>query len=146
MTIALAPALRVVIGALLGLLGGGGSTTPRLTQLRPAARVASVWICHAVSSPPFAPLQLLYNNTAVVIGIVYVYLPFMVLPMYASLERLDRAYLEASLDLGAGQWRTFFSIVVPLARPGIISLQGHDPTTDLSFRNIWIAEMPGQRP
>ena len=71
--------------------------------------------------PPFEPLQLLYNNTAVVIGIVYVYLPFMVLPMYASLERLDRAYLEASLDLGAGQWRTFFSIVVPLAKPGIIS-------------------------
>ena len=71
--------------------------------------------------PPFEPLQLLYNNTAVVIGIVYVYLPFMVLPMYASLERLDRAYLEASLDLGASQWRTFFSIVVPLAKPGIIS-------------------------
>jgi spermidine/putrescine transport system permease protein len=71
--------------------------------------------------PPFEPLQLLYNNAAVVIGIVYVYLPFMVLPMYASLERLDRAYLEASLDLGAGQWRTFFSIVVPLAKPGIIS-------------------------
>jgi spermidine/putrescine transport system permease protein len=71
--------------------------------------------------PAFEPLQLLYNNTAVVIGIVYVYLPFMVLPLYASLERLDRAYLEASLDLGAGQWRTFFSIVVPLAKPGIVS-------------------------
>lgn len=71
--------------------------------------------------PPFEPLQLLYNNAAVVIGIVYVYLPFMVLPLYATLERLDRAYLEASLDLGAGQWRTFFSIVVPLARPGIVS-------------------------
>jgi spermidine/putrescine transport system permease protein len=71
--------------------------------------------------PPFQPLQLLYNNAAVVIGIVYVYLPFMVLPLYASLERLDRSYLEASLDLGAGQWRTFFSIVTPLAKPGIIS-------------------------
>jgi spermidine/putrescine transport system permease protein len=71
--------------------------------------------------PPFTPLSLLYNNTAVVIGIVYVYLPFMVLPLYATLERLDRSYLEASLDLGAGQWRTFFSIVVPLARPGIVS-------------------------
>jgi spermidine/putrescine transport system permease protein len=45
----------------------------------------------------------------------------MVLPLYATLERLDRSYLEASLDLGAGQWRTFFSIVVPLARPGILS-------------------------
>ena len=71
--------------------------------------------------PPFEPLQLLYNNTAVVIGIVYVYLPFMVLPLYATLERLDRSYLEASLDLGASQTRTFFSIIVPLARPGIVS-------------------------
>jgi spermidine/putrescine transport system permease protein len=71
--------------------------------------------------PPFQPLELLYNNAAVVIGIVYVYLPFMVLPLHATLERLDRSYLEASLDLGASQWRTFFSIVVPLARPGIIS-------------------------
>ena len=71
--------------------------------------------------PPFQPLELLYNNAAVVIGIVYVYLPFMVLPLYATLERLDRSFLEASLDLGAGQWRTFGSIVVPLARPGIIS-------------------------
>ena len=71
--------------------------------------------------PPFQPLELLYNNAAVVIGIVYIYLPFMVLPLYATLERLDRSYLEASLDLGAGQWRTFASIVVPLARPGIIS-------------------------
>jgi spermidine/putrescine transport system permease protein len=71
--------------------------------------------------PAYEPLQLLYNNAAVVIGIVYVYLPFMVLPLYATLERLDRSYLEASLDLGAGQARTFFSIVVPLARPGIVS-------------------------
>ncbi|MGH6897688.1 MAG: ABC transporter permease [Geminicoccaceae bacterium] len=71
--------------------------------------------------PPFQPLELLYNNAAVVIGIVYVYLPFMVLPLYATLERLDRSYLEASLDLGAGQWRTFFSVVVPLAKPGIVS-------------------------
>ena len=69
----------------------------------------------------FQPLELLYNNAAVVTGIVYVYLPFMVLPLYATLERLDRAYLEASLDLGAGQWRTLFSVVVPLARPGIVS-------------------------
>lgn len=75
----------------------------------------------AAPLPPFEPLQLLYNNAAVIIGIVYVYLPFMVLPLYATLERLDRSYLEASLDLGAGQWRTFFSVVVPLARPGIVS-------------------------
>lgn len=71
--------------------------------------------------PRYQPLVLLYNDVAVIIGIVYVYLPFMVLPLYATLERLDRAYLEASLDLGAGQLRTMASIVIPLAKPGIIS-------------------------
>ena len=69
----------------------------------------------------FTPLQLLYNNQAVVIGLVYVHLPFMVLPLYAALDRLDRSYIEASLDLGAGHIRTFFSIIVPLALPGIVS-------------------------
>ena len=69
----------------------------------------------------FQPLELLYNNTAVVFGLVYVHLPFMVLPLYATLERLDRSLIEASLDLGAGQIRTLFSIVVPLAWPGIVS-------------------------
>ncbi len=69
----------------------------------------------------FVPLELLYNNTAVVFGIVYVYLPFMVLPLYATLERLDRSYLEASLDLGASQLATFFRITVPLAWPGVLS-------------------------
>ncbi|WP_191058616.1 ABC transporter permease [Geminicoccus harenae] len=69
----------------------------------------------------FAPLPLLYNNTAVVLGIVYVYLPFMVLPLYANLEKLDRSLIEASLDLGASQVRTFFEIIVRLAKPGIVS-------------------------
>ena len=69
----------------------------------------------------FQPLELLYNNKAVVFGIVYVYLPFMVLPLYATLEKLDRSYLEASLDLGASQLRTFWSVTVPLARAGVVS-------------------------
>lgn len=69
----------------------------------------------------FQPLLLLYNNFAVVFGLVYVFLPFMVLPLYASLDRLDRSYIEASLDLGAGQLRSLFSIVVPLAKAGIFS-------------------------
>jgi len=69
----------------------------------------------------FEPLQMLYNNVAVVIGLVYVALPFMVLPLYAALDRLDRSYIEASLDLGAGHIRTFWSIVTPLALPGIAS-------------------------
>ena len=69
----------------------------------------------------FQPLILLYNNFAVVFGLVYVFLPFMVLPLYASLDRLDRSYIEASLDLGAGQLRSFLSVVVPLAKAGIFS-------------------------
>ncbi len=69
----------------------------------------------------FVPLSLLYNNTAVVFGIVYVYLPFMVLPLYATLEKLDRSLIEASLDLGASQIRSFLSVTVPLAWPGIVS-------------------------
>lgn len=67
----------------------------------------------------FAPLPLLHNNFAVVLGLVYVHLPFLVLPLYAALDRLDRSLLEASLDLGAGHLRTIREIVVPLALPGI---------------------------
>ncbi len=69
----------------------------------------------------FQPLELLYNQNAVVIGLVYVHLPFLILPLYATLERLDRSYLEASLDLGAGHVRTFFAVMVPLVMPGILS-------------------------
>lgn len=69
----------------------------------------------------YQPLQLLYNDFAVVFGLVYVHLPFMVLPLYAALDRLDRSLIEASLDLGANQWRTMANIVAPLAMPGIIS-------------------------
>jgi len=76
---------------------------------------------HRLLGDRFEPFELLYNNTAVVFGLVYVHLPFMVLPLYAALDRLDRSYLEASLDLGASQIRTFVSIVVPLAMPGIVS-------------------------
>ena len=76
---------------------------------------------HRLLGDRFEPFELLYNNTAVVFGLVYVHLPFMVLPLYAALDRLDRSYLEASLDLGASQIRTFASIVVPLAMPGVIS-------------------------
>lgn len=69
----------------------------------------------------FEPLQMLYNNFAVIAGLVYVYMPFMVLPLYATIERLDKSFLEASLDLGASQARTFWSVVFPLTMPGIVS-------------------------
>jgi spermidine/putrescine transport system permease protein len=70
---------------------------------------------------PFQPLPLLHNNFAVIFGLVYVQLPFMVLPLYAALDRLDRSLLEASLDLGAGHLTTFARVVTPLAMPGIVS-------------------------
>jgi spermidine/putrescine transport system permease protein len=69
----------------------------------------------------YQPLELLHNNFAVVFGLVYVHLPFIVLPIYSALDRMDRSLLEASLDLGAGHMRTLFSVVVPLAAPGIAS-------------------------
>lgn len=70
---------------------------------------------------PFQPLELLHNNFAVVLGLVYVHLPFMVLPLYSALDRMDTSLIEASLDLGAGHLRTLFTIVAPLALPGIAS-------------------------
>jgi spermidine/putrescine transport system permease protein len=71
--------------------------------------------------PTWQPLELLFNNSAVVVGLLYVHLPFMVLPLYAALDRLDRSLIEASLDLGAGHFRTFNRIIVPLASAGIWS-------------------------
>jgi spermidine/putrescine transport system permease protein len=65
------------------------------------------------------PLPLLYNDGAVILGLVYGYLPFMVLPLYATLERLDRNLLEASADLGARPWATLAHVTVPLCAPGI---------------------------
>ena len=65
------------------------------------------------------PLPLLYNNGAVLLGLVYGYLPFMVLPIYATLERLDPTLLEAAADLGARPWAALFRVIVPLSRPGI---------------------------
>ncbi|HSF44347.1 MAG TPA: ABC transporter permease [Thermoanaerobaculia bacterium] len=65
------------------------------------------------------PLELLYTQTAVMIGLVYGELPFMILPLYASLEKLDRSLLEASADLGAGRAQTFRRVTVPLTMPGI---------------------------
>lgn len=65
------------------------------------------------------PLPLLYNYGAVILGLVYGYLPFMVLPLYAALERMDPAMQEAANDLGARPWACFWRVIVPLAAPGI---------------------------
>jgi len=91
----------------LGALWDGASWVKTLVGLQPL--------------PTWEPVQLLFNNFAVVFGLVYVHLPFMVLPLYAALDRLDRSLIEASLDLGAGHFRTILRIVVPLAAPGIVA-------------------------
>lgn len=68
-----------------------------------------------------SPLPLIYNDFAVYLGIVYSYLPFMILPLYANLERLDLDLNEAAADLGARRWQVFFDVTLPLSLPGIIA-------------------------
>jgi putrescine transport system permease protein len=67
-----------------------------------------------------APLTLLYNDFAVYLGIVYSYLPFMILPLYANLERLNLDLLDAASDLGARRWQAFTDVTLPLSLPGIV--------------------------
>ena len=67
------------------------------------------------------PLTMLYNETAVLIGLVYTMLPFMILPLYASLEKLDRSLLEAAADLGANARQIFWRVTLPLTMPGIMA-------------------------
>jgi spermidine/putrescine transport system permease protein len=68
-----------------------------------------------------SPLQLLYNDGAVLLGLVYNFLPFFVLPMYATLERLDPALLEAAADLGARPFATLRRVVIPVSASGIVA-------------------------
>jgi putrescine transport system permease protein len=67
------------------------------------------------------PLDILATNTAVILGIVYSYLPFMVLPLYAALEKQDETLLEAAADLGAPPWKAFWLVTFPLALPGLVA-------------------------
>ena len=90
--------------AWIGLLGNKGVINHFLM---------SVGIIHA-------PLPLLYNDFAVYLGIVYSYLPFMILPLYANLERLNLDLLDAASDLGAKRWEAFVDITLPLSMPGIV--------------------------
>lgn len=67
------------------------------------------------------PLPLLFNTGAVILGLLYGYLPFMVLPLYATLEKLDPALLDAAQDLGASPWATLWRVIVPLTKPGMVA-------------------------
>ena len=76
------------------------------------------WALNSIGLPDAG---LAYTNTAMWIVFSYVWLPFMILPVYAALERIPQNYLEASGDLGARGWRTFRSVILPLALPGVIA-------------------------
>lgn len=67
------------------------------------------------------PLQIMRTTLAVYLGIIYSYLPFMVLPLFATLEKLDQSLLEAAADLGSPPWRSFLDVTLPLSMPGIIA-------------------------
>ena len=67
------------------------------------------------------PLKIMRTTFAVYLGIVYSYLPFMILPLFATLEKLDHSLLEASADLGSPPWKSFFDITLPLSMPGVMA-------------------------
>lgn len=83
--------------------------------LRPEGWIA--WLLRALG----LDLGLLGSPLGVLIGLVYGYLPFMILPLYATLERLDFSLVEAAQDLGASRWQSFWRIIFPLSRPGVIA-------------------------
>jgi spermidine/putrescine transport system permease protein len=67
------------------------------------------------------PVKLLYTQWAVILTLIYVYIPFVALPIFASLDSLDRRLLEASADLGASRWQSFRKVTLPLSMPGVIA-------------------------
>jgi spermidine/putrescine transport system permease protein len=67
------------------------------------------------------PLPLLFNQTSVLTGLLYVYLPYTMLPIYASLEKINPSLLEAARALGAHPWRAFLRVTLPLSKPGILA-------------------------
>lgn len=85
--------------------------------LRPTGLINNTLMATGVIS---APLEMIYTDGAIILGMVYVFIPFMFMPIYASIEKLDWRLIQASLDLGAGPIRTFFRIILPLTTPGII--------------------------
>lgn len=110
--------------ALLNILGNRGRLNDLLRWIyeRMEQLVDLIGLGHlGLLGDGFTPLKLLGTQAGVVYGIVYVSLPFAILPIYSSLERMDKSFLEASLDLGASQWQTARNVLIPLAMPGIIT-------------------------
>jgi putrescine transport system permease protein len=67
------------------------------------------------------PIRMIYNPFSLYLGMLYGYLPFFILPLYATLVKMDRSYIEASYDLGARPWVTFFRVTLPLSLPGVLA-------------------------
>ncbi|TNF13967.1 MAG: ABC transporter permease [Pseudomonadales bacterium] len=86
-----------------------------LLILRPSGFINTTLLALGIHNP----LELIYTETAVLIGMTYIFIPFMFMPVYASVEKLDRRLLEASADLGASRWQSFWKVIFPLTLPGI---------------------------
>ncbi len=78
------------------------------------------WLAGLVGIP-FTPLEMLYTPGAVLVGMVYEFLPFMILPIYTSLEKIEPALYEAAADLGANSLKTFLRVTLPLSMPGVVA-------------------------
>ena len=103
------PAVLDVLPA-AGLCAGGDHPRQRHAQYRAA-----------VAGSHHQPLKIMRTSLAVYLGIIYSYLPFMVLPLFATLEKLDHTLLEAAADLGSPPWRAFLDVTLPLSIPGVIA-------------------------
>src|SRR4030066_338259 len=99
--------------------GKNSYTIPIITAVGVYNRFNGAWVMWIHITQ--APLNLLYTPTAVMIGMVYEFLPFMVLPLYTSLEKIENTLLEAAADLGAPPWKAFLRVTLPLSVPGMIA-------------------------
>ncbi len=79
------------------------------------------FVNYIVTKLGFQPLNLMYNDKAVLLGMVYNFLPFMVLPIYSVLIKIDKSLIEAAEDLGANKLKVFMKVILPLSVPGIIT-------------------------
>ncbi|MFT3895913.1 MAG: ABC transporter permease [Anaerolineales bacterium] len=85
-----------------------------------AINIVLGWIAHFLHIP-FQPLEMLYTPGAVLVGMVYEFLPFMILPIFTSLEKIDGSLYEAAADLGANAIKTFLRVTLPLSMPGVVA-------------------------
>lgn len=85
-----------------------------------AINIVIGWVAHLLHIP-FTPLDMLYTPSAVLVGMVYEFLPFMILPIYTSLEKIDSSLYEAAADLGANAIKTLLRVTLPLSMPGVVA-------------------------